>query len=79
VLVALLSALVYFMLAWATARSALQHFTLGTFVEFADYRLPIWHSFFLPPLGFVLAAFICLLKAIELSFPGRFNRPERAA
>jgi TRAP-type C4-dicarboxylate transport system permease small subunit len=79
VIVALLSAFVYFMLFWATGRSALQHYAVGTFVEFTDYRLPVWHSYYLPPLGFVLAAFICLLKAVELSFPGRFDKPGTAA
>ena len=67
VLVALLSALIYAVLTWATARSALGHLQVGTFVEFTDYRMPVWHSFFLPPLGFVLAAAISLLKAAEFA------------
>jgi hypothetical protein len=65
VFVALFSALVYGVLAWTTARSALRHFDVGTFVEFTDYRMPVWHSHFLPPLGFALAAAVCLLKALE--------------
>lgn len=63
--VALFSALVYAVLAWATMRSALQQFKVGTFVEFTDYRMPVWHSYFIPPIGFFLAALICLLKGAE--------------
>jgi TRAP-type C4-dicarboxylate transport system permease small subunit len=66
ILVALFSALVYGVLAWTTARSALNHFNVGTFVEFTDWKMPVWHSYFLPPLGFVLASAVCLLKALEL-------------
>jgi TRAP-type C4-dicarboxylate transport system permease small subunit len=65
IFVALFSAMVYGVLAWTTARSALQHFDVGTYVQFMNYRMPVWHSYFLPPLGFVLAALICLLKAVE--------------
>jgi TRAP-type C4-dicarboxylate transport system permease small subunit len=80
VLVALFSALVYAVLAWATLRSALGHFRVGTFVEFTDYRMPVWHSYFLPPLGFALAASACLLKAVEYAVrPGRETRPEQLA
>ena len=78
VFVALLSALIYGVLTWATARSALQHFEVGTFVEFTDYKMPVWHSYFLPPLGFVLAAAICLLKALEFIVQSR-GRPAPGA
>jgi TRAP-type C4-dicarboxylate transport system permease small subunit len=67
VLVALFSALAYAVLAWTTARSALGHFELGTFVELVHYKMPVWHSYFLPPLGFILATAICLLKAVEFA------------
>ena len=68
------------MLAWTTARSALQQFNIGTFVEFTDYKMPVWHSYFLPPLGFVLAAFVCLLKAAEFAVhPDHGQHPEPLA
>ncbi len=80
ILVALLSALIYGVLAWATTRSALQHFSVGTFVEFTDYKMPVWHSFLLPPLGFVLAAAVCLLKAVEFAVnPASAQHPEPLA
>jgi TRAP-type C4-dicarboxylate transport system permease small subunit len=77
IFVALFSTLVYGVLAWTTARSALRHFEVGTFVEFTDYKMPVWHSHFLPPLGFFLAALVCLLKAVEFAVrPGRAQNPE---
>jgi len=77
VFVALFSALAYGVLAWATARSALRHFEVGTYVEFVDYKMPVWHSFFLPPLGFILAAAVSLLKAVEFTVdPGSGRHPE---
>jgi len=80
VLVALFSALVYGVLAWTTARSAIQHFEVGTFVEFTDYKMPVWHSYFLPPLGFMLAAVICVLKAVEFTvYPDRSQHAEPLA
>ncbi|MGH6924866.1 MAG: TRAP transporter small permease [Propylenella sp.] len=80
IFVALFSALVYGVLAWTTARSALRHFEVGTFVEFTHYRMPVWHSHFLPPLGFLLATCVCLLKGLELTVhPGRDQKPEPLA
>lgn len=63
--VALLSALAYSILFWTTFKSALNHYNVGTFVEFVDFKMPVWHSYFLPPAGFVLAAIICVIKAFE--------------
>lgn len=79
IFVALLSALIYGVLAWTTARSALRHFEVGTFVEFVDYKMPVWHSHFLPPLGFILAAAICLLKAVEFAVYAGRPEPEPLA
>lgn len=77
--VALFSALAYGLLAWATMRSALRHFDVGTFVEFVDYKMPVWHSHFLPPLGFALASAVSLLKAVEFAFYSDHRAPEPQA
>lgn len=63
--VALLSTIAYVMLTWATGKSALGHYSVGTFVEFVNFRMPVWHSFLIPPIGFGLAAIICLIKMAE--------------
>jgi hypothetical protein len=31
----------------------------------AGYRLPIWPTYFLPPVGFLLAAMMTLLRAVQ--------------
>jgi len=67
VAVSLLSAVAYSVLAWTTWNSAMRHFRVGTFVEFTHYDLPVWHSYFLPPIGFGLATLICLVKATEFA------------
>lgn len=75
--VALLSAVVYGILAWTTMKSAIRHYDVGTFVEFVDFKMPVWHSHFLPPAGFILAAIICIVKAIEFGVrPATGHKPE---
>lgn len=59
--VCLLSATVYASLAWTTWNSALSNFRSGTYVELASMKMPVWHSYFLPPAGFAIAAATCLL------------------
>ncbi|MBL4813403.1 MAG: TRAP transporter small permease [Rhodobacteraceae bacterium] len=63
--VALLSSAAYGVLAWTTYGSAMRHYNIGTFVEFSDFDMPVWHSYFLPPTGFFLAMLICLIKTVE--------------
>jgi len=78
IFVALFSVLIYGVLAWTTAKTALQQFHVGTYVEFTNFRMPVWHSYFLPPLGFVLAGIVCLLRALELAvLPDFSHQPER--
>ncbi|WP_180899976.1 TRAP transporter small permease [Martelella soudanensis] len=60
-MVCLLSAIVYSSLAWTTWHTALSNFRSGTYVELAAMKMPVWHSYFLPPLGFAIAALTCLL------------------
>ena len=65
IFVALLSTLAYSILAWTTLKSALGHYNVGTYVEFVNFKMQVWHSHFLPPLGFTLAALICVVKTLE--------------
>lgn len=75
--VALLSCAAYIMLAWTTGKSAWGHYSIGTFVEFVDFRMPVWHSYLIPPTGFGLAAIICLIKAVEfVVHPAQGHKPE---
>jgi TRAP-type C4-dicarboxylate transport system permease small subunit len=80
IVVALLSSIAYGVLAWTTWSSAMRHFNIGTFVEFVDFKMPVWHSYFIPPLGFGLAALICIVKAIEFAVrPTEDHKPETFA
>jgi len=64
-LVAALSAAVYGTLAWVTSHDALDAFATGAFVMAQTYRLPVWPGFFLPPLGFALAAVAVALRIVQ--------------
>jgi len=77
ILVALMSVAAYSVLAWTTMKSAMGHYKVGTYVEFVDFKMPVWHSYFLPPAGFILAALICLVKAVEFAVrPPNTAKPE---
>lgn len=65
VLVALLSTLVYGTIAWVTLGTALQNLSVGSFVDVLGYRVPVWPSYFFPPLGFLLAALVTLLRGAQ--------------
>jgi TRAP-type C4-dicarboxylate transport system permease small subunit len=65
VVVALVAAALYGLLARASLAKALREAGSGTFVELVSYQLPVWHSYFLPAAGFALAALACLLVALS--------------
>lgn len=65
VLVALLACAIYAVIAWVTWETALKNFAIGSFVDVLGYRVPIWPTYFLPPLGFVLAALVTLLRVVQ--------------
>ncbi|MBL0930329.1 MAG: TRAP transporter small permease [Alphaproteobacteria bacterium] len=71
-LVAALSAAVYGTLAWVTLADALDAFATGAFVMAQTYRLPVWPGFFLPPLGFALAAVAVAIRIVQ---PGKSEAP----
>ena len=75
-MVCLLSAIVYASLAWTTWHTALSNFRSGTYVELASMKMPVWHSYFLPPFGFAIAALTCMLLAFHNLKP---TAPEETA
>lgn len=70
VVVMLVAALVYGMLARATWPKAFSEMKTGAFVELVNIKLPVWHSYFLPPIGFSIAMIACLLTALVIARPG---------
>jgi TRAP-type C4-dicarboxylate transport system permease small subunit len=61
-LVAVLSTVIYAALAWVTFVSAMKTAATGAFVMAQSTRLPTWPGFFLPPIGFTLAALVTLTR-----------------
>jgi TRAP-type C4-dicarboxylate transport system permease small subunit len=64
--VAVLATAIYLAIAWVTFEAALSYWRSGSFVDVLGRRLPVWPSYFLPPAGFLLAAFVTLLRAVTL-------------
>jgi TRAP-type C4-dicarboxylate transport system permease small subunit len=78
-LVALAGAGIYGTLVWVTGRKALSEMRTGTMVEIGTSKLPVWHSYFLPPAGFALATLACLLVALVALRPSLAPEMPKAA
>ena len=61
-LVAVISTVIYAVLAYVTYNVAIRNFGTGTFVLANQVRVPTWPAYWLPPLGFALASVICALR-----------------
>jgi TRAP-type C4-dicarboxylate transport system permease small subunit len=68
-MVALISAVIYATLAWVTWQVAVRNTGVGSFVTANQIRVPTWPAYWLPPVGFGLAAMAALLK-----LPALFRR-----
>lgn len=75
--VALVVAMTYGLLAWITFKTALKSYAVGTFVIVLNEPLMVWPSYFLPPLGFALAAIVCVARAGEQASAPRARGAER--
>lgn len=65
-LVALISTVIYGTLAWVTFEASLKTYASGTFVLAQNIPIPTWPAYFLPPLGFLLAALVTLTRVFGL-------------
>ena len=77
-LVMVLAAVIYGLLAWTNWDKALSETRVGTLVEIATYKMPVWHSFYFSALGFTLATLVSALLAIGRFFPAVGARFEEA-
>ena len=68
--IALAAAGLYGVLAHQAWLKALREARTGTLVEIGTYKMPVWHSFFLPAAGFSVAVLACLLVALATAWPG---------
>ncbi|MCC5882628.1 MAG: TRAP transporter small permease [Halomonas sp.] len=62
VLVSLLSAGIYTILAVATWDKAMEQYHIGAFVMSLNVPMPVWPTYFVLPIAFALAAFVCLVR-----------------
>jgi TRAP-type C4-dicarboxylate transport system permease small subunit len=69
-LVAALAALIYAAIAWVTWADAVKNWKIGAFVDVLGRQLPVWPTYFLPPAGFLLAAAVTLLRAVQMARGG---------
>lgn len=65
-IVALIGCAIYLVLTWTTWVTAMKNFHTGTFVVALNQQVPVWQSYFLPPLGFALAAAVVLIRAGQI-------------
>lgn len=64
-LVAVISTAIYAALAWVTFRASLDTFAKGTFVMAQSVAIPTWPAYFMPPVGFLLAASVTITRIFE--------------
>jgi len=62
VMVAVISMVIYGALAWVTWQVAIRNTGVGSFVTANQIRVPTWPAYWLPPVGFGLAALAAALK-----------------
>lgn len=64
-LVALISTLVYAVLAWVTLQVALRNSAIGSYLMANSVRVLTWPAFWIPPVGFGLAALVTFIKLVS--------------
>jgi TRAP-type C4-dicarboxylate transport system permease small subunit len=63
--VALVCAVIYAALTWATWGSMVNAIRMRSYIELGSFEFLTWPSFLLPTGGFALAALACLVRGIE--------------
>ncbi|MFY0663236.1 MAG: TRAP transporter small permease [Natronospirillum sp.] len=74
-LVTVLSIGIYVVFAIATWEKAVEQYDIGAYVMSLDTRIPVWPSYFVLPVSFALAAYVCLMSGVQSMLP----LPETAA
>lgn len=64
--VALIACGLYLLMTWTTWESAMKNYASGTFVIALNSKISVWPSYFLPPIGFGLAALVTLIRAGQI-------------
>lgn len=70
-IVAVISTVIYLMLAWVTFEASLKTYAAGTFVMAQNVPIPTWPAYFLPPLGFLLTAVVTVSRLLTPFDPSK--------
>lgn len=73
-----IATVVYGFLAWTNWDKAISETRVGTLVEIATYKMPVWHSFYFAPVGFTLATVVSALLALGYLIPNLGSKLEEA-
>lgn len=68
-LVTVLSIGIYVVFAIATWEKAVEQYDIGAYVMSLDTRIPVWPSYFVLPVSFALAAYVCLMRGVQSMLP----------
>ena len=68
-LVMVVATVIYGLLAWTNWDKAMSETRVGTLVEIATWKMPVWHSFWFPAIGFTFAALIAALLTLGRVWP----------
>lgn len=63
-IVSLISTLVYAILAWVTLQVALRNSAIGSYLMANNTRVLTWPAYWIPPVGFGLAALVTFIRLI---------------
>ena len=66
-LIAIVGSCIYAVMAFATWQTALKNYDTGTFVIALQTKILTWPGYLLPPAGFALAAFILLVRLLQIA------------
>ncbi|MCA2011288.1 TRAP transporter small permease [Cereibacter sphaeroides] len=64
-IVSLITTLVYLVLAWVTLQTALSNTARGSFLMANQTRVFTWPAYWIPPLGFGLAALVTFIRLVS--------------
>jgi len=65
-LIALFSLVLYMIFVLATWDKAVEQYNVNAYVTALNRRLPVWPTYFVLPLSFGLAAFVCAVRLLQI-------------
>lgn len=66
-----LSAVIYGVLGSATWTQAMEQYKLGSYIMSLNLVIPLWPTYFIVPVAFFMAMFVCLVRIPSIFLPNR--------